>query len=267
MLIEQTVEKLTGMRLHGMAHALRQWQEGSHDTQVDIDDLIGMMADAEWVHRENKKLSSRLRKARFKFASACIEDIIYKPGRGISKNTVMELASSRWVATHKVVILTGPTGAGKTWLTCALGQKACRDGYGVLYKRTHRLFDELAGARADGSYALFLRRLSKVPVLILDDFCMQPLTASERRDLVEILEDRYGLGATVIASQLEPNQWHEAIGDDTAADSICDRLVHGAHRIKLGGDSLRKVLADQEGGSGQKTKKPLTKGKRSASKR
>lgn len=244
MLIEQTLEKLTGMRLHGMAKTLRQWMESPQDIELRPEDLIGMLADAEWLHRENNKLTSRLRKAKFK-QSACIEDIIYKSGRGLTKSVIHELASSRWVASHRNIILTGPTGVGKSYIACALGQKACRDGYAVLYKRTSRLFDELAQARADGTYALALRRIAKAPVLILDDFGLQPMTASERKDLLEVLEDRYNVASTVVTTQLEPNLWHAVIGDETIADSICDRLVHGSRRLKLGGESIRKVLASK----------------------
>ncbi|MEM6275243.1 MAG: IS21-like element helper ATPase IstB [Myxococcota bacterium] len=252
MLIEQIIEKLTGMRLHGMANGLRQWAESRRDVELRPEDLVGILADAEWVHRENNKLTARLRKARFR-QQACVEDIIYTSGRGVTKAVINELSASRWVASHRNIILTGPTGVGKSYLACALGQKACRDGYGVLYKRTSRLFDELAQARADGTYALALRRIAKTPVLILDDFGLQPMAANERRDLLEVLEDRYNTASTVVTSQLEPNLWHAVIGDETIADSICDRLVHGARRISLAGESIRKVLADEA------THKPLTR--------
>lgn len=249
MLIEQTIEKLTSLRLSGMVKALRQWMDTRSTDQLAPDELIGVLADAEWVHRENGKLSSRLRNARFRFKDACVENIIYRPGRGITKQGINQLVSSRWVASHKTLILTGATGGGKSWLACALGQKACRDGYSVLYKRSPLLLEEMAQARADGTYTLLLRRLTRADVLILDDFCMQPLTATARSDLFEVLEDRYGNAATIIASQREPDQWHTAIADATFSDSICDRLVHGAHRIKLGGESIRKVLANQENGA------------------
>lgn len=245
MLLEQTMEKLTSMRLLGMANALRQWCNGARDVQLAPEDLIGLLADAEWIWRENNKLSSRLRRASFK-EKACVEEIDYSFHPGLSKAVVTELASSRWVATHRNIILGGPTGAGKTFLACALGNKACRDGYSVVYRRTTRLFDELAQARADGTFKLLLRRLAKTNVLILDDFGGQPLTATERRDLLEVVDDRYGTSSTIISSQLETEDWHGVIADDTQADSICDRLVHNAHRIRLKGESVRKLKEEKK---------------------
>lgn len=247
MLFEQTMEKLTSMRLLGMAKALRQWRDRPHDGQLAPEDLMGMLADAEWVERENAKLTHRLRAARFKEASACIEDINYRYPRGLAKTTITELASSRWVATHRNVILTGETGVGKSYVACALGNKACRDGYSVLFRRASRLYDELAQARADGTQPLLLKRLAKADVLIIDDFGSHVLSATERRHLIEVLEDRYGATSTVITSQLDPDQWHAVIGDATVADGVCDRLVHNAHRIKLTGESVRK-LKEKKGG-------------------
>jgi DNA replication protein DnaC len=238
MLTEQTLEKLNAMKLYGMAHYLRTWMERPADTQLGPTELVGLLADAEWVHRENKKLSSRLRNARLR-QTACLEDIDYSLARGLTKAQMLELSTSRWVAQAHNVLVTGPTGVGKSFLACALGQKACRDGYGVMYRRTSRLFDELAQARADGTYPHLLRRLAKAQVLILDDFGLEPLGASERKELLEVLEDRYGSGATVVTSQLEPKDWHAVIGEPTLADAILDRLVHNAHRLKLTGESVR----------------------------
>jgi DNA replication protein DnaC len=239
MLIEQTLEKLTALQLHGMVGALRQWQAHPPGQLLAPADLVGLLADAEWIHRENRKLTARLKAAKLKLP-ACVEDINYRHPRGLTKAALLDLSTSRWVAAHQTVILTGPTGLGKSYLACALAHKACRDGYTVAYRRVSRLFDELAQARADGTYLTALRRLAKVQALVLDDFGLEPLGPAERKVLLEILEDRYSLGATIITSQLDPDDWHPVIGDETVADAICDRLVHGAHRLKLTGESLRK---------------------------
>jgi DNA replication protein DnaC len=247
MLLEQTMEKLTGMRLLGMAKGLRQWCDGPRgDSALAPEDLVGILADAEWIWRENNKLTQRLRTAKLKEPTACIEDISYKYPRGLAKAVINELASSRWVATQRNVIISGPTGVGKSYIACALGNKACRDGHGVLFRRTSRLLDELGQARADGTLPLVLKRLAKTEVLILDDFGSHALSATERRHLIEVLEDRYGVSSTIVTSQLEPSDWHAVIGDQTVADGVCDRLVHNAHRIKLSGESVRKLKEKKE---------------------
>jgi DNA replication protein DnaC len=245
-LIEQTLEKLNAMKLIGMAGALRQWLDQPKDKTLTPADVVGLLADAEWIYRDNRKLQTRLKNAKLKQA-ACIEDIDYAHPRGLSKAVLLDLASSLWVQNHQNVILTGPTGVGKSWIACALGQKACRDGFSVIYRRSTRLFDELAQARADGSYPHVLRRLAKAQLLIIDDFAIEPLGAQQRRDLLEVVEDRHKLASTIITSQLEPEMWHAAIGDATIADAICDRVVHAAHRIKLGGESIRKKEAIANG--------------------
>ncbi len=242
MLAEQTMEKLVGMRLHGMAAALREWLDRPKDKDLAPADLVGLLADAEWVHRENAKLKARLRNAKLK-QPACIEDIDYAHTRGLSKAVMLDLAMSRWVVSKQNVILTGKTGVGKSYLACALANKACRDGFTVAYRRTSRLFDELAQARVDGTYALLLRRLARTQVLVLDDFGLEVLGTAQRKELLEVVEDRHGFSSTIITSQLEPKDWHAVIGDETIADSICDRLVHNAHRIKLNGESIRKTKA------------------------
>jgi len=239
MLLEQTMTKLNVMKLYGMAKAMETYLAQPKDPPLSSVDLLGLLVDAEWSHRENRKLDSRLKQARLRLP-ACIEDIDYRHARGLSKPAMMDLASSRWAQAHQNVILTGPTGVGKSYLACALGQKACRDGFSVVYRRASRLFDELALARADGTHHLLLRRLAKAQVLILDDFGLEVLTAPQRKELLEVLDDRYTCGSTVVTSQLEPKDWHPVIGDPTLADAICDRLVHNAHRLKLSGDSLRK---------------------------
>jgi DNA replication protein DnaC len=243
MLSEQTMEKLSAMKLHGMATAFRQWLDQTKGKDISPADLVGMLADAEWLFRENRKLTTRLRRARFR-QSATVEDINYAHARGLSKQAMLELSTCRWVANHQNVIVTGETGLGKSYLACALGQKACREGFSVAYRRASRLYDELAQARADGTFPLLLRRLAKTQVLILDDFGLEVLGASQRRDLLEVMEDRYGTSSTIVTSQLDTDHWHPVIGDETIADAFCDRLVHNAHRIKLkGGESLRKPEA------------------------
>jgi DNA replication protein DnaC len=241
MLSEPTMEKLTAMKLHGMARAFRQWLDQPKGKDLAPADLVGMLADAEWLDRESRRLTTRLRQARFRL-SASVEDIDYSHARGLSKPVMVELAGCRWVANHQNVLVTGETGLGKSYLACALGQKACREGFSVAYRRASRLFDELAQARADGSHPLLLRRFAKTQLLILDDFGLEVLAAPQRRDLLEVLEDRYGISSTIVTSQLDTEHWHAVIGDETIADAVCDRLVHNAHRIRLkGGESLRKA--------------------------
>src|SRR2546428_11770028 len=243
MLIEQPPENPTAMQLHGMVAALRQWQAHPPRQPLAPADLVGLLADAEWVSRENRKLTARLKAAKLK-PPACVEDVDYRHPRGLTKTLLVDLGTSRWVAAHQTVILTGATGLGKSYLACALAHKACRDGYTVAYRRLSRLFDELAQARADGTYLTALRRLAKVQVLVLDDFGLEPLGAAERKVLLEVLEDRNAAGPRTPPSNVSPKDWHPVIGDETVADAICDRLVHGAHRIKLTGESLREGLTN-----------------------
>jgi DNA replication protein DnaC len=240
MLIEQTMEKLVAMKLKGMAEALRLWMEQPKEKSISASDLVGLLADAEWRHREQRKLTGRLRNARFR-QEACLEDIDYHHSRGLQKVVMQDLASCRWVDAHQNVIFSGKTGVGKSYLACALGQKACREGYSVVYRRAPRLYDELAQARADGSYLTLLRRLAKTDVLIVDDFGLEVLSAAQRRDFLEVLEDRYGVASTVVTSQLDPKNWHPIVGEETIADSVCDRLIHNAHKVRLAGESIRKT--------------------------
>jgi len=240
MLVEQTLEKLDSMRLPGMAAFLRTWLADPKQRDISAIDLVGLLADTEWITRENKRLTQRLKTARLKLP-ACIEDIDYSHARGLVKSTIQELQTSGWIQQKQNVVLTGPTGVGKSYLACALGQKACRDGHSVIYRRASRLFDELTQARADGTLPLLLRRLAKANVLILDDFGLEVLGPAERKGLLEVLEDRYGVSSTVVTSQLAPDAWHPVIGDPTLADAILDRLVHNAHRLVLKGDSIRRA--------------------------
>lgn len=239
MLMKQTLEKLKGMKLLGMARYLESWLEAPPRQELSTEELLGLLVDAEWMQRENRKLTLRLKNAKLR-QPACIEDIDYAHARGVTKAQLMELASCRWVSAKQNVLLTGPTGMGKSYLACALGNKACREGYTVVYRRASRLYDELAQARADGTWRTVLQRFAKAHVFILDDFGLEPLAATERKDLLEVLEDRCGNASTVITSQLDPKQWHAVIGDATVADAILDRVVHNAHRLKLVGESIRK---------------------------
>ena len=245
MLLEQTLEKLALLKLHGMARALRAFVEQPKAKEIAPVDLVGLLVDAESVTREDKRLKDRLHKARFKL-DACVEDIDYSQSRGLNKSAILELASSRWVQAHQNLILTGPTGVGKSYLACALAQKACRDGHTAIYRRAPRLFDELMASRADGTYLRLLQRLAKANVLIVDDLGIEPLGAPERKHLYEVLEDRYGVSSTIVTSQLDPKDWHSMIGEATIADSIADRLVHNSHRIKLSGESMRKSRKPQK---------------------
>ena len=254
MLIEQTLQKLSAMKLSGMLSALQDWiQRGAKAHDVDPADLIGLLVDAEWTARENRRLTQRLREAKFP-VQATVEAIDYQHPRGLGKQKMLELVSCRWIAEHQNLIISGPTGIGKTWLPCALGEKACREGYRVLYTRAPRLFEELYRARADGTYPRLLQRLAKMQVLIIDDLGSASLDASERRDLREVLEDRYSTSSTLITSQLNPDDWHSFIGDPTVADAICDRVVHNAHRLKLHGESMRKKRGMNTGEENPKAK-------------
>jgi DNA replication protein DnaC len=239
MLTEPTNEKLKAMRLDAMAATWNE-QHGKPDvSRLAFDERFGMLVDAEWLHRENKRLEKALRDAKLRIANACIEDIDYAAARELDKAQVRQLAACRWVAEHQNVILTGMTGTGKTYVACALAQQACRKGYRVMYRRSSRLFPELALARADGTYSRLLAKIARADVLVLDDWAMAPITEPERRDLLEILEDRYGSRSTIVTSQVPPKKWHAYLVEPTHADAICDRLMHNSHRLVLKGPSRR----------------------------
>lgn len=243
MLNEPTIEKLKTLRLHAMADAWAAQQTQPDIATLSFDERFGLLVDAEWLHRENTRLQRALKEAKLRMSAACVEDIEYAAKRELDKALIRQLASCRWVAEHQNVIISGKTGTGKTYIACALAQQACRQGYRAIYRRAPRLFQELALARADGSYARLLARLARTDVLIIDDWALSPLTADQRNDIFEILEDRYGGRSTIFASQLEAKRYHEYLGDLTVADAVCDRLIHNAHRVVLSGPSRRKEEA------------------------
>ena len=246
MLREPTIEKLHALRLDAMASAWSEQAKTTDTTKLAFDERFGMLVDAEWIARENKRLARSLKEAKLRLAQACIEDIDYSARRELDKSVMRQLAACGWVHEHQNVIVSGATGVGKTYIACALAQQACRKGYRAMYRRASRLFDELVLARADGSYARLLTRLARVDVLVVDDWGIAPARDQERHDLLEILEDRYGSRSTIFASQLPVAKWHEYLGEPTVADAILDRLVHNAHRVVLKGPSRRKEESSEK---------------------
>jgi DNA replication protein DnaC len=243
MLNEPTVDKLRALRLETMARAWLDQQKNADVARLAFDERFAMLVDAEWLDRENRRLGRLLKDAKLKLAAACIEDVDYPPRRQLDKAIVRQLATCRWVQEHQNVVVTGATGTGKTFVACALAQAACRKGFSALYRRASRLFDELTLARADGSYPRLLSRIARVDVLILDDWGLTPMRPDDRRDLNEILEDRYGSRSTIVTSQLLADQWHDYLAEPMIADAILDRLLHNAHRLVLKGPSRRKEVA------------------------
>jgi DNA replication protein DnaC len=242
MLTHPTLDKLQALRLNGMAKALEEQLQMTGLEELGFVERLGLLVDREMTDRENRRLKDRLAKARFRQAAA-VEDVDLRTPRGLDRSQFLALCSCQWVTQHLNVLITGPTGAGKSFLACALAQKACREGFTALYHRLPRLLSELSTAKADGRYPKLLSSLARTDVLVLDDWGLHPLTDSHRRDLLEILEDRYGNRSTVVTSQLPIAAWHDAIGDATLADAVLDRLVHNAYELQLKGESRRKSKA------------------------
>ncbi len=246
MLHQPTVEKLHHMRLSGMVTAWEAIQADADSRQMSFEEKLALMVDRQYTQRQNEALTRRLRYAKLK-GNAAVENIDYRAARGLDKSAVRALAQdSAWVARHENIFITGPTGVGKSYIACALAQKACRDGHLVLYTRAPALFRDLSLGRADGSLRHVLARLARVNVLIVDDWAMAPMTENERRDFWEIAEERYQSSSTILTSQVPVSQWHQQIGDPTVADGILDRLVHNAHRFELKGESMRRANTKKE---------------------
>ena len=246
MLNQPTLEKLHALRLVGMAEAFRAQAEQPDLTQLSFEERFALLVDQQWTWKQNRALARRLAHARLRHR-ASVEDIDFRSPRGLDRALVRALAQdSSWVRQHQNLFLIGPTGIGKSFLACALAEKACRDGFTAWYTRAAQLFRDLVLARADGSLRRLFTRLAKVEVLLVDDWAMAPLADVERRDFLEICEDRYQMRSTILTSQLPVAQWHAQIGDPTLADSILDRLVHHAHRIEMQGESMRKKRGGKE---------------------
>ncbi len=256
MLRHATLDQLAELKLHGMAKAFEEQLSMSDVSELSFDERLGLLVEREATERASRRLTARLRRAKLR-EQAAIEDIDWRVRRGLDKGQILRLASCQWIAEHLNVLITGKAGVGKTFLACAFGHKACREGYTALYLRVPRLFRALAIARGDGSYEKLLKRYARTDLLVLDDWGLAPLGPTDRRDLLEILEDRYGARSTIVASQLPVKSWYEVIGDPTLADAILDRLVHNAYRVAMDGDSMRSNQApdSQAGPNGGDAKK------------
>lgn len=241
MLTHPTFDQLKDLKLDGMAEALAELETQDGTAALSHAEWLAILIDREVANRSTKRFQTRLRSAKLRNAGAAVEDVDYRTRRHLDKALFQQLMTGKWIRDRRNLMITGPCGVGKTWLACALAQKACRDNVTVLYKRLPRLFRELEMAHGDGRYPRLFRSLTKVNLLILDDWGPDRLNAAQRRDLMEIVEDRYGAGSTLITSQLPIDTWHDVIDEPTFADAILDRLVHNAYRLNLDGPSMRKM--------------------------
>jgi len=240
MLKKQTLQKLNEMKLYGMSKSFEERALRPDHKDITFEEFIGLIVDDEYTYRKNQRLRRLLQLAKLKFPSACLEDIDYKAPRGIIKSKLLSLQNVEWMENHQNILITGPTGVGKSYLACAFGQWACRNGYTVSYYRWPRLLGAILASKGEGNYLKHLQKLAKVRLLIIDDFGISTISDIERKDFLEIIEDRYRTGSTIIASQLPVKEWHNYIGDPTIADAVCDRLFHVSHKFEMKGGSMRE---------------------------
>jgi len=245
MMLEITLGKLNQLKLYGMAEALTEQTQATMYASLPFEERLSLLVDREMTVRDNRRLSNLLRGARLRYSNACPEEIDFRTPRGLSKEVIVSLMQNGWVKGKQNVIITGPTGSGKTFIACALANSACRSGHSAHYIRLPRLLQELHIARGDGSYGKLLTRLAKYAILVIDDWGLAKLGDKERRDILEVLEDRHGISSTIVASQIPTDKWHDTIGDPTIADAVLDRLVHNAHMITMSmkAESMRKLLS------------------------
>ena len=240
MLPEQTIRKLNALKLFGMAQSFERRHNQPDHRDLTAEDFLGLLIDDETLYRQNKRQTRLLQAAHLKITNACLEGIDYEPPRGLMKSKVLALQNTEWIESHQNILMTGPTGVGKSYLACAFAQWACRQGCSTLYTRWPRLLGDMLAARGEGNYLKYLKKLTQVEVLVIDDFGLNALTESDRKDFMEIVEDRHMTASTIIVSQLPLSHWHEYIGDATIADAICDRLFQLANKFEMKGGSMRK---------------------------
>ena len=241
MLTHPVIDKLHQLKCLGMATALTEQPQSTACEALAFEERLGLLVDRELTVRDDRRMTNRLRRAKLRHPSACIEDVDFRHPRGLDKSLILALASRRWLREHLNILITGPTGVGKSWLACALAHQACRDGFSALYLRLPRLLHDIVVARSDGTYPKLLASFAKLDLIVLDDFGLAKLNADRRRDLLVLLENRYATRSTLVTSQLPIEKWHDLFGDPTFADAILDRLVHNAYKLKLNGDSMRKT--------------------------